>query len=164
MSFLEGKIENFSMLFGFNIFIQITSPRFSWFTGGKNYEEVVLELSLDATACPCKSCSTFWVLAAVARENLQLFATDPTGRKEHMDWVCAQSGKKQAGGFTALLLFCYSTARWAASCTCRLLEGVGSNEWEDKDCHVYVGPGLWPLQVLPFGADSNGQHHCVKAG
>lgn len=90
----------------------------------------------------------------LARKNLQLFATDSIGRKGHRDWVCAQSGKKQAGGFNALLLFCYSTARWAAPCTCRnlgLLEGVGSNEWEDKHCTSWVLPGLWLFQVLPFG-------------
>lgn len=162
MSFLELKIDllyNFSMLFGFNIFIQITKPRFSWFIEGKNYKEVVLELYLDATACPYKSYSMFWVLAAVARENLQLFATGPTERKEHMDWVCAPSERKQAAGFNALLLSCYSTARWAASCTCRnlrLLGGVGSSEWEDRDCHVWVLPGLWPFQVLPFGPGSTG--------
>lgn len=131
---------------------------FAWFLEGKNCEEVVLELSLDATACPCKSYSMFWMLATVARENLQLFATDPMGRKEHMDGVCAQSGKKQAGGFNALLLFCYSTqwchpARWAAPCTSRnlgLLEGVEGNEWEDKDYCVsasravaFPNPSLW---------------------
>lgn len=153
-------VWNFSMLFGFNIFIQITSPSFSWFIEGKHLEEVVLELSLDATACPCKSYSMLWVLAAVVRENLQLFATDPTGRKEHMDWVCAQSKKKQAGGFNVLLLFCYSAARWADSCTrrnLRLLEGVGSSEWDDRGCHVWVLPGLFgPFQVLLFGAGSTG--------
>lgn len=77
------------MLFGFNIFIQVTNSRVSWFIEGKNDEKLVLELSLDATTCPYKSYSRFWVLATVARENLQLFATDPIERKEHMDWVRA---------------------------------------------------------------------------
>lgn len=141
------------MLFGFDIFIQITNSRFSWFIEGKNYEEVVLELSLDATTCPYNSYSRFWMLSTVARENLQLFATDPIERKEHMDWICAQSGKKQAGRSNALLLFCYSAARWAASCTCRnlrLLEGVGSNELKDwlpcvsaSRAVAFPSPPLW---------------------
>lgn len=159
MSFLELNIDLlYKILVCFNIFIQITNTRFSWLIEGRNYKEVVLELNLDATACPYESYSVFWVLAAVARENLQLFATGPTERKGHMGWVCAPSERKQAAGFNALLLFCYSTAR-AASCTCRnlrLLGGVGSSEWEDRDCHVWVLPGLWPFQVLSFGPGSTG--------
>lgn len=137
------------MLFGFNIFIQITNPRFSWFIEGKNYKEVVLELNLDATACPYKSYSMCWVLAAVTRENLQLFATGPTERKEHMDWVCAPSERKQAAGFNAFLLSCCSTARWAASCTCRnlrLLGGVGGQRLPCVSASravAFPSPPLW---------------------